>query len=90
MAAADRRSSSQVERHRFRRERAPLWMELGDWLALALMAALMAGGILSRGYVAEGWERAWAWAGCALLGLWSAGALAAGRWEGPGMRPARG
>lgn len=67
----------------------PNWMRLGDGVAEAIVAAILAFGFLSYGYV-EGFRlRSLAYFGCALLGCWALAGLMLGRWSGPLQRTSR-
>lgn len=60
----------------------PRWIEIGDAIALALMAIVLAGSFLTFGYAREDLARALAWAACSLLGAWGAVGLITGRFSG--------
>ncbi|MDK2970880.1 MAG: hypothetical protein PWP23_635 [Candidatus Sumerlaeota bacterium] len=60
----------------------PNWVRVVDGIALALVVAILAGGFASEGYIANLEARGWAFAGCALLGIWGVVGWTMGRWSG--------
>lgn len=67
----------------------PNWVRAVDFLAELVVVAIVAGGFLTVGYAANSPARAWAFAGCALLGIWALAAVPLGRWNHSFMAPAR-